>query len=66
MGGGTKPEHLLVILPFKEPTDVFERIKKNHPNIKITFRSLLFTNSPWKGDEEIPEGLIDNPFLFSS
>ncbi|CAF9935298.1 MAG: hypothetical protein ALECFALPRED_006356 [Alectoria fallacina] len=56
MGGGpdTKPEHLLVILPFKEPTEIFDRIKKNHPNIKITFKSLFISSSPWKGVEEIP------------
>lgn len=65
MGGGpdSKPEHLLVILPFKEPTEIFDRIKKNHPNIKITFKSLLFTSTPWKGEEEIPKGLKRPPLL---
>ena len=60
MGGGPKPEHLLVIVPFEEPTGVFDRIRKNHPNIKITFKNLLFTSTPWMGAEEIPEGLIDH------
>ncbi|KAL9136324.1 MAG: hypothetical protein Q9175_002469 [Cornicularia normoerica] len=57
MGGGpdAKPEHLLVILPFKEPTEVFDRIRKNHPNIKITFRSLLFSSTPWKIEDDIPK-----------
>ncbi|KAF6229873.1 hypothetical protein HO133_004210 [Letharia lupina] len=57
MGGGpdSKPEHLLVILPFKEPTEIFNRIRKNHPNIKITFKSLLFTSTPWMGEEDIPK-----------
>ena len=57
MGGGPKPE--LVIMPFEEPTKIFDRIRKNHPNIKITFKSLLFTNTPWIGKEAIPEGLND-------
>ncbi|MCJ1459090.1 hypothetical protein MMC28_009467 [Mycoblastus sanguinarius] len=58
MGGGpdTKPENLLVILPFREPTEIFERIKKNHPNIRITFQSLAFTDTPWKGIEDVPRG----------
>ncbi|KAL9102919.1 MAG: hypothetical protein Q9163_001979 [Psora crenata] len=55
MGGGShRPEHALVILPFKEPTEIFERIQKNHPYIRITFKRLLFTDTPWKGDEKIP------------
>ena len=59
MGGGPKPEHLLVIMPFDEPTEIFNRIKKNHPNIKITFKNLRFTSTPWIGAEAIPEGSID-------
>lgn len=60
MGGGPdrKPEHLLVILPFPEPTEIFDRIRKNYPHIKITFRMLLFTDSPWEGREEIPKGCL--------
>ena len=55
MGGGTKPEHLLVILPFAEPVGIFERIKKNHPDIKITYRNLHFVNFE-DGVKEIPKG----------
>lgn len=60
MGGGpdSKPEHLLVIMPFKEPTEIFDRIRKNHPNVKITFKGLGFTSTPWMGEEEIPKGSI--------
>ncbi|KAL2041559.1 hypothetical protein N7G274_005941 [Stereocaulon virgatum] len=52
---GHEPENLLVILPFREPTEIFERIKKNHPQIKITFKRLVFTDTPWKGVEDIPK-----------
>lgn len=52
---GPEPENLLVILPFREPTEVFERIRKNHPHIKITFKRLIFTDTPWKGVEDIPK-----------
>ena len=58
MGGGPKPEHLLVILPFREPVENLERIKRKHPNIEITFRSLRFTDTPWKGVEDIPKGKL--------
>ncbi|MCJ1341558.1 hypothetical protein MMC09_006854 [Bachmanniomyces sp. S44760] len=53
MGGGkTKPEHLLITLPFPEPTAVLERIKKNHPQIKITYRSLT---ELWAKEHGIPD-----------
>lgn len=57
MGGGpeTKPEHLLFILPFPEPTGILERIKKNHPQIDITYRNLSFVNFE-DGMKELPKG----------
>jgi len=60
MGGGpvVKPEHLLVLIPFIEPTAILERIKKNHPNIKITFRRLLTSDTPWKGAAAVPQGQL--------
>ena len=56
MGGGSKPEQLLVILPFREPVEALERIKKKHPNTEIIFKNLRFTDTPWKGVEDIPRG----------
>ena len=57
MGGGPgiKPEHLLIILPFPEPTELLERIEKNHPHIEITYRNLHFMNFD-DGVKEIPQG----------
>jgi len=59
MGGGpgAKPEHMLVVVPFEEPTAIFDRIRKKHPHIKITYRNLSFNETPWKGTQEIPRGL---------
>lgn len=56
MGGGTKPEHLLFILPFPEPTEIFERIKRNHPHIKITYQNLRFVKFE-NGLKKVPRGL---------
>jgi len=60
MGGGPdgKPEQLLVIIPFAEPTAILERIKRNHPNIRITFRRLLFMDTPWEHAAEIPNSQL--------
>jgi len=57
MGGGPESttEHLLFILPFPEPTEIVERIKKNHPQIDITYRNLSFVNFE-DGVKEIPKG----------
>ena len=64
MGGGThQPEHLLVILPFAEPTEIFDRIRKAHPYLKITYKSLHFTSTPWVGDEEIDPSIYETATL---
>ncbi|MCJ1242849.1 hypothetical protein MMC30_000044 [Trapelia coarctata] len=59
MGGGhhAKPEHLLCTLPF--PNDlsikpILERIKKNHPQVEITYRDLS-AQDPFAKDSGIPE-----------
>ncbi|KAL9043565.1 MAG: hypothetical protein Q9214_003253 [Letrouitia sp. 1 TL-2023] len=62
MGGGPPTpleEHLLVLLPFPEPTAIFDRIRKNHPNVKITFRQILFTITPWNAATAVPPSLYN-------
>ena len=56
MGGGPgpKPENLLVILPFDEPTAIFDRIRQNHPHINIIFHQLKFSNTPWQAKASVP------------
>lgn len=58
MGGGpdTKPEHLLVILPFEEPTMLIARIKKRFPYIKVTYENLNFESNFEDGVREISKG----------
>jgi len=60
MGGGhhAEPEHLLCTLPFPNNDSVkpiLERIKKNHPNVEITYRDLS-AQDPFAKDSGIPEG----------
>ncbi|KAL9599695.1 MAG: hypothetical protein Q9219_003683 [cf. Caloplaca sp. 3 TL-2023] len=63
MGGGPKPEHLLVILPFSAPTAIFDRIRRNHPYIKITFHQLHFTDTPWKARDQVPPEIFHDATL---
>ncbi|KAI4241757.1 MAG: hypothetical protein L6R40_004434 [Gallowayella cf. fulva] len=63
MGGGPKPEHLLVILPFEPPTAIFDRIRRNHPHIQITFHQLFFTDTPWKARSHVPPELFHDATL---
>ncbi|KAL8900404.1 MAG: hypothetical protein Q9192_001088 [Flavoplaca navasiana] len=66
MGGGQKSEHLLVILPFESPNAIFDRIRRDHPHIKITFYQLGFTDTPWKGRFEVPREIFqDANFLIT-
>ncbi|KAL8810219.1 MAG: hypothetical protein Q9223_005181 [Gallowayella weberi] len=63
MGGGSKPEHLLVILPFDAPTAIFDRIRRNHPHIKITFHQLRFAETPWKARSQVPTEIFHDATL---
>lgn len=63
MGGGPKAEHLLVILPFSPPTAIFDRIHQKHPYVKITFHQLHFTETPWKGREQVPPEIFHDATL---
>ncbi len=47
MGGGPDPETVLVVLPFDEPTHVFERLKKKFPYVKVVFYRLNARSHPW-------------------
>ncbi|KAL8850475.1 MAG: hypothetical protein Q9221_004617 [Calogaya cf. arnoldii] len=60
MGGGPKSEHLLVILPFDSPNALLERIRHNHPHIKITYHQLGFTDTPWKGRFQVPPEIFED------
>lgn len=48
--------HLLLILPFREPVDILDRIKQNHPHFKITYHHVPYTDTPFIADTEIPKG----------
>ncbi|MCJ1283660.1 hypothetical protein MMC26_002991 [Xylographa opegraphella] len=58
MGGGPDktPEHLLCTLPFPEPKAVLDRIRKNHPQIQITYRDLSHQDAFAK-ESGIPDDL---------
>ncbi|KAL8824379.1 MAG: hypothetical protein Q9191_005091 [Dirinaria sp. TL-2023a] len=50
MGGGsdTEQQHLLIALPFEEPTKSLERLKKNFPRIKVSYVNLNNLPSLWE------------------
>lgn len=57
MGGGddVKPEYMLLVLPAPEPVDILERIRKEHPQIRITYHQTTFTKV-FQKEEDIPRG----------
>ncbi|MCJ1437100.1 hypothetical protein MMC27_006485 [Xylographa pallens] len=59
MGGGPdqKPEHLLCTLPFPEPKAILDRIRKNYPHMKVTYRDLSHQD-PFAKDSGIPDEFI--------
>ncbi|KAI9840551.1 MAG: hypothetical protein M1837_001531 [Sclerophora amabilis] len=66
MGGGTPEEHLLIILPWAKPTAQLEQIQEHHPKLKITYRQLTYTSSPWVSAEEIPRELYNSATILAT
>lgn len=56
MGGGPQKEHLLCTLPNQEPKDIFERLRKRFPDIKVTYRNVSFTQDRAQLEKELPIG----------
>ena len=64
MGGGEekKPENLLIILPFPEPSDIIAHLKEKHPSLSsIRYIDTEFTDAPWQHEHKIPEGAQNLP-----
>ncbi len=59
MGGGddAKPEYMLLVLPMPEPADILERIRKEHPQIRISYHQTTF-RKVFQEEEDIPRGKI--------
>lgn len=63
MGGGsdTEQQHLLVALPFEEPTKSLERLKKNFPRMKVSYVNLNNLPSLWEDvARHIPKELFQD------
>ena len=58
MGGGpaTLSGHLLLTLPWPEPTEVTDRIRKEHPDLKITYIEVGGRRSREPG--KVPDGKL--------
>ena len=56
MGGGPKEEKILIALPFPEPVETIERIKKTYPYAEITYLDLRVdrTSLTWSFNQTKP------------
>jgi hypothetical protein len=56
-------EHVICTLPFpndKSVAGILERIKKNHPQVQITYRDLSH-QEPFAKDSSVPDGMTVHP-----
>ena len=49
-------EHLLMILPFPEPTELIKSIQAKHPQLKITYHQVSYGAVPWVAERGGPDG----------
>lgn len=54
-------EHLLILMPYDEPTDVIEDIRKTFPHIEVTFYRPQ--NGPG-GDRSLAGSLVPKGWIF--
>lgn len=58
MGDASPPrQHILCVLPFPEPHDIFKKIKAKHPNVDFSYQSLQFTRGKIS-TPDIPDGIL--------
>jgi hypothetical protein len=56
-------EHLLAIVPFAEPTSITNRIRRDNPEMRITWiRQDVHPLDAWMLDTEIDPGMVCQPF----
>jgi len=68
MGDATPPrQHILCILPFPKPTEIFEKIRAKHPNVDFSYKTSSLVNGKFV-NPDIPDGnssLGPNPIQIS-
>ena len=55
MGSVNQPNHLLITVPFPEPKEAVEALRKKHPQWKVTYLEMKDPN-PMSGKHDIPDG----------
>ncbi|KAI9818978.1 MAG: hypothetical protein M1832_004146 [Thelocarpon impressellum] len=65
--GGEPPieEHLLIILPFERPDAQIERIRKRHPQIRVSYRQLA-GESAWKAAVSVQKELFRSATILAT
>ncbi|KAI9709192.1 MAG: hypothetical protein M1812_007777 [Candelaria pacifica] len=48
-------DHLLMILPFPEPTELIAGIKIKHPQLKVTYHQVSYGAVPWVAEQGVSE-----------
>jgi hypothetical protein len=49
-------EHLLFLLPFPEPHEILDKLRKKHPKLTIVYRSVYFSQGTFGEGDPVPEG----------
>lgn len=62
----SKSPHLVLALPYREPVAILDRLRKNHPQFKITYRQITHSKSPFIVDTEIPKELFHDATILAT
>ncbi|KAI9806997.1 MAG: hypothetical protein M1833_002655 [Piccolia ochrophora] len=66
MTGLQKEEHLLLALPWDEPKEQMQRIRKRFPYVKISYHQSKYGSSYWKGREPMPPEFFESGTILAT
>lgn len=49
-------EHILMTLPFPEPTAILDKLRKKHPRLTIVYRPIYFHGGTFDHQDKVPDG----------
>jgi hypothetical protein len=49
-------EHILMTLPFPEPVEILDKLRKKHRSLKIVYRSIYVHRETFGPQDMVPDG----------
>ncbi|KAI9806664.1 MAG: hypothetical protein M1825_006121 [Sarcosagium campestre] len=65
-GAAPKDEHLVVALPWAEPTEELERLRERFPHVKTSYRQVKYLASYWSAEGDLPADFFQTATILAT